>query len=44
MLALLGVPLWLILGWLAGAMWHRRDIQKNLPDVFKMKARVLEGS
>jgi len=44
LLALLGVPLWLILGWLAGALWHRRDIQKNLPDVFKMKARVVEGS
>ena len=43
-LSLLGVPLWLLLGWLAGGLWHRRDLEKNLPGLFKMKARVVEGS
>jgi len=43
-LAALGVPLWLVLGWLAGGVWHRHDVQKNLPNVFKMKARVVEGT
>ena len=43
-LAALGVPLWLILGWLASGVWHRHDVQKNLSDVFRMKARVVEGT
>jgi len=43
-LAILGVPLWLILGWLAAGLWHRHDVQKNLPDVFKMKVRVVDGT
>jgi hypothetical protein len=43
-LALLGVPLWLILGWLAAGLWHRHDVEKNLPGLFKMKVRVLEGT
>jgi hypothetical protein len=43
-LALLGVPLWLILGWLGAALWHRHDVEKNLPGLFKMKVRVVEGS
>ena len=42
-LALLGVPLWLILGWLAAGIWHRRDLEKNLPGLFKLKVRVTEG-
>jgi len=33
-LSLLGVPLWLTLGWLAAALWHRREIKK-LPGMFK---------
>lgn len=44
LLTLLGVPIWLTLGWLAGALWHRRDIQKNFPDLIKMKVRLVEGS
>ena len=43
-LAALGVPLWLLLGWFAGGLWHRHDLQQNLPDLFKMKARVVEGT
>ena len=43
-LALLGVPLWLILGWLGAALWHRHDVEKNLPGLFKMKVRVVEGN
>jgi len=43
-LALLGVPLWLILGWLAAGVWHRHDVQKNITDVFKLKVRVVDGS
>jgi hypothetical protein len=44
LLTLLGVPIWLTLGWLASALWHRRDIQKNFPDLIKMKVRLIEGS
>jgi len=43
-LAALGVPLWLVLGWLAAGLWHRHDVEKNLPGLFKMKARVVEGT
>jgi len=42
-LAMLGVPLWLLLGWLAGGLWHRHQINQ-LPGVFKLKARVVEGT
>ena len=42
-LSLLGVPLWLTLGWLAGALWHRREIKK-LPGLFKCKVRLLKGT
>ena len=43
-LAALGVPLWLLLGWFAGGLWHRHDVTNNLPNVFKMKVRVVEGT
>ena len=43
LLSLLGVPLWLLLGWLAGGMWHRHEINK-LPDIFKLKVRMVTGS
>ena len=43
-LAALGVPLWLVLGWLAAGLWHRHDIQQDLPNVFKVKVRVVEGT
>jgi hypothetical protein len=41
-LSLLGVPLWLTLGWLAAAIWHRHEV-KQLPGVFKLKVRIVEG-
>lgn len=41
--ALLGVPLWILLGWLAGGLWHRYEINK-LPDLFKTKVRVVSGT
>lgn len=43
LLSLLGVPLWLLLGWLAAGWWHRHQI-KQLPDVFKLKVRVIKGT
>jgi hypothetical protein len=43
LLTLLGVPIWLTLGWLAGALWHRHDI-KNLPGLFKAKVKLVEGT
>ena len=40
---LLGVPLWLMLGWLAGVIWHQHETKK-LPDVFKLKVRMASGT
>lgn len=42
LLSMLGVPLWILLGWLAGAIWHRHEIKK-LPGLFKTKVRVISG-
>ena len=36
LLALLGVPIWLILGVLGGAYWNRRRF-KQVPGVFRLK-------
>jgi len=44
LLGMLGVPLWLLLGWVAAGIWHRQDLKHNLPGLFKMKVRVIEGS
>ena len=44
LLTLLGVPIWLTLGWLASALWHRNDIKKDFPDLIKMKVRVVQGT
>ena len=41
--ALLGVPLWILLGWLAGGLWHRHEI-KQLPGLFKTKVRLVSGT
>ena len=41
--ALLGVPLWILLGWLAGGIWHRHET-KQLPDLFKTKVRLVSGT
>jgi hypothetical protein len=40
--ALLGIPLWILLGWLAGALWHRNEI-KGLLGQFKTKVRMVSG-
>ena len=42
-LGLLGVPLWLLLGWLAAGIWHRHQI-KELPGLFNVKVRLISGS
>jgi hypothetical protein len=38
LLALLGVPIWLIVGILGGAIWNRRTFQRR-PGVFKLAKR-----
>ena len=43
LLSMLGVPLWLLLGWVAAGIWHRHDLKQNLPNLFKMKVRVIKG-
>jgi hypothetical protein len=43
LLGLLGVPLWLLLGWVAAGIWHRHDVKQNLLDLFKMKIRAVKG-
>lgn len=40
---LLGVPVWILLGWLAGGLWHRHEI-KQLPGLFKAKVRMVSGT
>jgi len=37
-LALLGVPVWLVLGMLGGALWNRRRFKQS-PGVFRLKYR-----
>ena len=39
----LGVPFWLILGFLASALWHQHQV-KQMPDVFKAKLRMVSGT
>lgn len=39
---LLGIPLWILLGWLAAGIWHRHE-NKDFPGVFKIKVRVVSG-
>ncbi len=41
--ALLGIPLWILLGWMAGGLWHRHEI-KGLPGQFKAKVRLVSGN
>ena len=41
LLALLGVPIWLVLGGLGAALWSRKQFQAN-PDVFPLRVRLLE--
>lgn len=41
-LALLGVPIWLIVGALGAVLWSRRHFKKQ-PGVFVAKVRLLEG-
>ena len=41
--ALLGIPAWILLGWLAGGLWHRYEINK-LPHLFKTKVRMVSGT
>ena len=40
--ALLGIPLWILIGWLAGALWHRHEI-KGLPGQFKANVCLVSG-
>ena len=41
-LAVLGVPLWLVLGWLAARLWHRH-VMKQVPGLFELKVRMISG-
>lgn len=41
--ALLGIPLWILFGWLAAGIWHRRE-SKQLPGRFKTKIRLVSGT
>jgi hypothetical protein len=43
LLAILGVPLWLVVGGLAAAMWNRRQF-RNTPGVFRAKVRLTSGA
>jgi hypothetical protein len=43
LLSLLGVPLWILLGWLAAGLWHRHAINQ-LPGLFKTKVRLVSGT
>ena len=42
LLAILGVPLWLVLGGVGAGLWSRRTFRKS-PGVFAMKARVVDS-
>ncbi len=41
--ALLGIPVWILLGWLAAGLWHRHE-NKQLPSQFKTKIRMVSGT
>jgi hypothetical protein len=41
--ALLGIPLWILIGWLAAGLWHRHVI-KQLPGRFNTKVRMVSGT
>jgi hypothetical protein len=43
LLSLLGIPLWILLGWLAAGLWHRHETTQ-LPGLFKTKLRVVSGT
>jgi hypothetical protein len=43
LLAILGVPLWLVVGALAGSLWSRRRF-RNSPGVFPAKVRLNSGA
>jgi hypothetical protein len=43
LLAILGVPLWLVVGALAGSLWSRRHF-RNSPGVFPAKVRLNSGT
>jgi hypothetical protein len=43
LLATLGVPLWLIVGALGGALWNRRTFRR-VPGVFPCKVRIVSGT
>jgi len=43
LLAILGVPIWLVVGALAAAFWNRRQF-RNSPGVFSAKVRINSGS
>jgi hypothetical protein len=40
--ALLGIPIWLVVGALLLMVWHARQVKKT-PDVFPCKVRVVSG-
>jgi len=40
--ALLGIPLWILLGWMVAGVWHRHET-KSLPGIFKTKVRLVSG-
>ena len=42
LLALLGIPIWLVVGGLAATLLNRRRFKKS-PDVFPMKLRLISG-
>lgn len=43
LLAILGVPIWLIVGALASVLWSRRKFRQT-PGVFACKVRIVSGS
>lgn len=43
LLAILGVPLWLVVGALAASLWSRRQF-RNTPGVFRAKVRLTSGT
>ncbi len=43
LLAILGVPIWLVVGGLAASIWSRKQFRKT-PGVFRAKVRLESGS
>jgi hypothetical protein len=43
LLAILGVPIWLVVGALAASLWSRRQF-RNTPGVFRAKVRLNAGT